>query len=72
MQKKRPDRLKCMLRAARASKGYTQTALAKTLKCSQSCISSWESGNLDTASFGDIVRMCQLLNIDITELAKEV
>lgn len=65
------DKLNRMLKAARTEKGYNQTSLAKQLKVTQATISHWDN-DIAGAKFGDVVRLCKLLDIEITELAKEV
>lgn len=65
------DKLNRMLKAARTEKGYNQASLAKQLKVTQATISHWDN-NIAGAKFGDVIKLCKLLELDITELAKEV
>lgn len=60
------------LSLTRISKGMTQTQLGKKLGVKQSTISQWES-NINSMSFGDIIRVCKLLGItDLNVLKEEV
>ena len=65
------DKNKRLLKAARAEQGYNQRALAKKLNVSQATISNWDN-NIETASFGDVVKLCRLLKIDINELERNI
>ena len=59
------------LSLARISKGMTQAQLGKKLGVKQSTISQWES-NINSMSFGDIIRVCKLLGINDLNVLKEV
>ena len=63
--------LKRKLKAARAENGYTQAQLAKKLKCAQNSISLWEK-DISSARFKDVVHLCRLLGLDISDIEKDV
>ena len=56
------------LKAARAALGMTQDDLANRLNVSPSAISKWEV-DIKKVNFGDVIKICKILNIDISELA---
>ena len=58
------------LSLTRISKGMTQTQLGKKLGVKQSTVSQWES-NINSMSFGDIIRVCKLLGINDLNVLKE-
>lgn len=63
---------KKIIKSARVLKGLTQAQLGKKLGVKQSTISQWES-NINSVSFGDIIKMCKVLGItDINTLKTEV
>jgi DNA-binding XRE family transcriptional regulator len=66
------EKIKRILRAKRAERGYTQSSLAKAMNCTQTCISNWETGGLGGAAFADVIKLCKLLRIDVAELAKDI
>lgn len=49
----------------------TQEALARELGVSQPTISGWESGEV-FPTFGNIVRLCRLLDLDVTSLVEKI
>ena len=56
------------LKAARALTGLTQQQLAKKLHKPQSWVSSVENGGLGDARLIDVLRLCKVLGITITEI----
>lgn len=56
------------LKAARAALGMTQDDLANRLNVSPSAISKWEV-DIKKVNFGDVIKICKILNIDISDLA---
>lgn len=55
------------IKAARAALGMTQNDLANRLNVSPSAISKWET-DISKVNFGDVIMICQILKIDISEL----
>ena len=56
------------LKAARVSLGYTQTQLGKKLGKPQSWVSWVENGGLGEANLIDVLRLCKVLGLSITEI----
>ena len=59
---------KNILKAARVSLGYTQTQLAKKIGKKQSWVSWVENGGLGEANLSDVLRLCKVLGLSITEI----
>jgi transcriptional regulator with XRE-family HTH domain len=57
-----------MLKTARRAKGLTQSGLASAVGCKQSAISMFEAGRSDALSSQAVVRIAEVLGIDITPL----
>lgn len=57
-----------VLKAARAKADMTQEDVAAMLGISKSALCKWEQ-NIDNVNFGDILKLCRILDIDISELA---
>ena len=71
MKKRPPTRNETVsrkLKAARATSAMTQDDVAAALGVSKSAICKWEH-NIDCVNFGDVLRLCDLLGIDISDLA---
>jgi transcriptional regulator with XRE-family HTH domain len=60
-----------LIKAARVYAGYTQERLAKKIGCPRSYISLWENGRIGEARLSDVIRLCDLINIDIQTIVKE-
>lgn len=58
--------------AARVKLGYTQTQLAKKIGKTQSWVSWVEGEGLGSANLKDVLRLCKVLGITITEAAETV
>ena len=59
-----------ILKTARARLGYTQTQLAKKIGKTQSWVSWVEGGGLGDANLKDVLRLCKILGITITEVTE--
>ena len=57
-----------VLRIARARLGLTQTQLAKKIGKKQSWVSWVENGGLGDANLSDVLRLCKVLGLSITEI----
>lgn len=55
------------IKSARVLKGMTQEQVAKRLGIKQSTLSQWEK-DIDHVSFGDVRRLCKVLEISIGEV----
>lgn len=55
------------LKAARATADMTQDDVAAAMGVSPSAVCRWEK-NIDDVNFGDVIRICKLLNIKVSEL----
>ncbi len=67
---KKPDKYELArrrLKAARAALGYTQAEVAEVLGVASSTVCKWET-NIYAVNVGDIVRLCELLEISISDL----
>ena len=60
------------LKAARVMTGMTQGQLAKKIGKPQSWVSSVENGGLGDARLSDVLRLCKVLGITITEAAETI
>lgn len=56
------------LKAARVGLGLTQTQVAKKIGKEQSWISAVENGGIGEAKLIDVLRLCKLLGIKITDI----
>lgn len=63
---------KNIIKAARVMQGLTQTQLGKKLGKTQSWVSFVENGGLGEANLADVLRLCKVLGITITEAAETV
>ena len=63
---------KNIIKAARVMQGLTQTQLGKKLGKNQSWVSAVENGGLGEANLADVLRLCKVLGITITEAAETV
>jgi transcriptional regulator with XRE-family HTH domain len=63
---------KNIIKAARVMQGLTQTQLGKKLGKTQSWVSFVENGGLGEANLVDVLRLCKVLGITITEAAETV
>lgn len=60
------------LKAARVMTGMTQGQLAKKIGKPQSWVSSVENGGLGDARLSDVLLLCKVLGITITEAAETI
>ena len=58
------------IKAARVMTELTQAQLAKKIGKNQSWVSSVENGGLGEANLADVLRLCKVLGITITEAAE--
>ena len=58
------------IKAARVMTGLTQAQLAKKVGKPQSWVSAVENGGLGDARLIDVIRLCRILGITITEVAE--
>ncbi len=56
------------LKAARAKAAMTQEDVAEVMGVTKSAISRWEK-DIDNVNFGDVLKLCRILDIDISDLA---
>lgn len=57
---------------ARVKLGYTQTQLAKKIGKTQSWVSWVEGEGLGSANLKDVLRLCKVLGISLTEAAESI
>lgn len=60
------------IKVARVAGGLTQEQLAKKLGRPQSWVSLIENGGLGEARLIDVIRLCEVLGISLTEAAESI
>ena len=63
---------KNILKSARVMTGLTQAQLAKKIGKNQSWVSAVENGGLGEANLADVLRLCKVLGISLTEAAESI
>ena len=63
---------KNLIKAARVMQGLTQTQLGKKIGKNQSWVSAVENGGLGEANLIDVLRLCKVLGISLTEAAESI
>ena len=63
---------KNLIKAARVMQGLTQTQLGKKIGKNQSWVSYVENGGLGDANLADVLRLCKVLRISLTEAVESI